>query len=47
MKKTEVFQLRIGDEEKESAVKDAKKHGMDLSKYIRWLIKKEREKTEG
>lgn len=37
------FNFKIEPEEKAQLKKDAHRHEMNISEYIRWLIKKQRE----
>ena len=39
--------LRTTDEEKAQLKKDAHRHEMNISEYLRWLVEKQRKEDDG
>lgn len=39
--------IRLTEDENKQLVADAHAHGMNVSEYIRWLVEKEREASNG
>ena len=43
----ECINLKVKEGERERFKKDAHRHEMNISEYIRWLIEKQRKEDEG